>query len=76
MAKLTIDLCDCLNMNEVHNLRFMLDLVCQALDERNHDDDRQDAIDSIGMQTQLYAPMCRIRERLRTISNRHADREK
>jgi hypothetical protein len=74
--QLTIDICDCMDMNEVSNLRFVLDIVCQALDERNHDDDREDALYSLGLHSQLYEPMRRIRERLRNISNRHSDSTK
>lgn len=51
----------------------MLDLLCQALDERNHDDNRQAAIDDLGTHSQLYEPMRRIRETVRTATNAITD---
>jgi hypothetical protein len=55
------------------NLRFVLDLVASAMDERLPDSEREMAAERIMENSQLFRTMCEARETFRDVANLRTD---
>jgi hypothetical protein len=55
------------------NLRWVLDLVCDAMDERLPDDERMKCAEEIAGASHLYGAMSECREYFRNVSNKRTD---
>lgn len=56
-----------------NQMRFVLDLVCRAMDERNDEGTRIQAAYDIIESGHLYSTMGRVREKFRNIANKQTD---
>jgi len=57
------------------NLRFVLDLVCSAMDERNSEETRTESVMEIASQSHLHSRMVKARDLFLSMANRRTDRD-